>query len=125
MNKLLKIDNIMYRVKNLDKSAKFYETVLGLKKTWTDRERQMVGFCFAESDSEIVITADPEMPKFDYSYLVENVEHFCEEYKKLGYKIACEPFTVRCGKYAVLKDLDNNKIPIIDLTAFGGKPKFD
>jgi catechol 2,3-dioxygenase-like lactoylglutathione lyase family enzyme len=124
MNQLLKIDNIMYKVKDLEKSAKFYEEVLGLKRTWTDKKRLMVGFCFAESDSEIVITSDTEMPNFDLVYLVKNVEEFCDEYIKAGYKIKKKPFDVRCGKYAVVEDLDHNSLPIIDLTAFGGVPQY-
>lgn len=44
MNKLFKIDNIMYRVKDLKKGAKFYRDVLGLKQVWRDEERKMIGF---------------------------------------------------------------------------------
>lgn len=125
MHKLLKVDNIMYRVKDLEKSTEFYQNVLGLKKVWTDDERHMSGFIFEQSDAEIVLTSDPEMPAFDYSYLVENVEAFCDSFEKKGHKLFLEPIDVRCGKYAILQDLDGNTIPIIDLTKFGNKPKYD
>lgn len=46
MKSILKIDNIMYRVADLAVSEKFYTEVLGLKKTWEDRERKMIGFRF-------------------------------------------------------------------------------
>lgn len=125
MNKLLKIDNIMYFVKDLEKSAKFYKEVLGMKRVWTDKERGMIGFIFPKSDSEIVIHIDQSLPSPDFSFLVENVEQFCKEMTEKGYKIYFGPTDVRPGKYAVIADLDENKIPIIDLTKFGGKPKYD
>ncbi len=115
----------MYKVSDLDKSEKFYSNVLGLEKSWSDEKSKMIGFKFAQSDSEIVITSDPNMPSFDFSFLVENVDDFVIQYRKLGYEIEMEPIEARCGKYAVLLDDDKNKIPIIDLTKFGGKSKYE
>ena len=86
MNKLLKIDNIMYYVSDLDKSEAFYQDVLGLKKVWRDDQFKMVGFVFEESDAEIVIQSDPNLPKFDYSFLVKDVVAFCDEIKSKGTK---------------------------------------
>lgn len=106
MNKLLKIDNIMYRVSDLKKAESFYHNVLGLKKVWEDKGIKMIGFVFEHSDSEIVIHANPDIPKFDYSYLVENVEKFCKEYQKQGYELILEPIEVRSGKYAILQDIE-------------------
>lgn len=125
MSKLLKIDNIMYRVKDLDASAKFYTDVLGLKQVWRDDEHQMIGFVFPASDSEIVIHTLPDIPSPDFSFLVDNVEEFVREFRQRGYTVCREPFDVRPGKFAVLSDLDGNLINIIDLTKFGGKPKYD
>jgi len=125
MNRLLKIDNIMFFVKDLEKASKFYENVLGLKRVWTDKKNKMIGFVFDESDSEIVIHGDPEIPNPDFSFLVENVEQFCEEYRKKGYSLIREPFDVRCGKFAILADPDGNAIPIIDLMKFDNKPRYD
>ena len=61
----------------------------------------------------------------DFSFLVDDVEKFCNDYQKKGHTVIKEPFEVRCGKYAVLADPDGNEIPIIDLTKFGNKPKYD
>lgn len=123
--KLEKIDSIMYKVSDLEKAEKFYAEVLGLKKVWEDKERKMIGFVFEKSNSEIVIHADPNLPNFDYSYLVEDVVAFCEEFKQQGYRVSLEPIEVRPGRYAVILDPDGNEIPIIDLTKFGGKPRYD
>lgn len=124
MNVLRKIDNIMFYVEDLNASEKFYEDVLGLKKVWRDDKEQMIGFVFTESDSEIVIHNREDLPKMDYSFLVDNVEEFVEQFKSKG-KIIKEPFEVRCGKFAVLEDLTGNILPIIDLSKFDNKPKYD
>ena len=125
MNRLLKIDSIMFFVKDLDASAQFYEGVLGLKRVWTDTKREMIGLIFPQSESEIVIHTDGTIPNPDFSFLVQDVEKICNEFREEGYKILHGPIEIRCGKFAVLADLDDNKIPIIDLTKFGGKPKYD
>ena len=124
-NTLLKIDSILYRVSDLKRAESFYREVLGLKKAWEDIDAKMIGFIFEKSDSEIVIHNNPDIPKFDYSYLVDDVEKFCEVYENMGFKLLAEPFEVRTGKYAILTDYDGNKIPIIDLTKFGGRPRYD
>ena len=125
MNALLKIDNIMFYVSNLEEAAKFYENVLGLKRVWTDKERRMLGFVFPESDSEIVIHNDSSIPNPSFSFLVKDVQKFCDEYQKKGYTVVREPFDVRCGRFAVLSDPDGNDLPIVDLTKFGNKPMYD
>ena len=125
MNKLQKIDNIMYFVSDLKRAEEFYSSVLGLKKVWHDTEAQMTGFVFEHSDSEIVIHTNPDIPKFDFSYLVEDVVAFCIEAETNGATITVKPIEVRSGKYAVVSDPDGNAIPIIDLTKFGGKAVYD
>ncbi len=115
----------MFRVKDLDASAKFYSEVLGLKQAWKDDRQQMIGFIFPESDSEIVIHSNADIPNPDFSFLVDNVEEFVKEFRSKGYKVCKEPFDVRSGKFAVLSDLDDNIINIIDLAKFGNKPKYD
>ncbi|MEM2930065.1 MAG: VOC family protein [Thermoproteota archaeon] len=125
MAALLKIDSIMFYVSNLEKAAKFYEDVLGLKRVWTDEKRGMIGFVFPESDSEIVIHRDSSLPNPCFSFTVANVDEFCKEYQEKGYIIVEKPCEARCGKFAVLEDPDGNKIPIIDLTKFGNKPRYD
>src|SRR5262245_47766971 len=122
---LLKIDNVMYFVADLETAARFYEETLGLKRAWTDREREMIGFTFTQGDSEVVIHRDPTIPNPDFSFLVEDVEAFCDAYRSSGHAILAEPFDVRCGKFAVLADLDGNRISIVDLTRFGGRPVYD
>ncbi len=125
MEAFLKIDSIMFYVSDLEKSARFYENVLGLRVGWTDKREGMISFLFPEGDSEMVIHNDPDLPNPSFSFMVRDVDEFCDEYKKRGYRAVKEPFEVRCGKYAVLADPDGNELPIIDLSKFGGKPRYD
>lgn len=82
---LLKIHRIVFFVKDLEQSAKFYENVLGLRRAWTDAGRGMIGFLLRESDSELVMHNDSGLPDFDFSFLVEYVEDFCNEFTDRGY----------------------------------------
>ncbi|MFZ2523320.1 MAG: VOC family protein [Minisyncoccia bacterium] len=125
MNGLLKIDNIMFYVKDLDASANFYKNILGLEQVWRDDEYKMVGFVFPGTKSEIVIHSDPTIPNPDFSFLVSSVEEFVKSFKEKGYSVLKEPFDVRPGKFATVSDLDGNALNIIDLTKFGNKPKYD
>jgi len=122
---LRKIDSLTLRVTDLDASARFYEEAMGLRRAWTDAENQMVGFLFPGNDSELVIYTCPELPGPPYSFSVEDVAEFCRKYGEQGYAVLTEPFEVRCGMYAVLADPDGNRINIIDLKKFDGKPKYD
>lgn len=125
MDNILKIDSVMYRVKDIEISSRFYTDTLGFKKVWEDREREMVGFKLADADSEIVLHVNQDIPNPDFSFLVEDVEKYCEMARSRGIKVMQDPTPVRCGKFAIITDPDGNRIPIIDLTAFGGKPKYD
>jgi predicted enzyme related to lactoylglutathione lyase len=125
IHSLKKIDCVMYLVKDLEKAALFYENILGMKRGWTDQKMGMIGFVFSEGTGEIVIHRDSSIPNPDITFQVENVVDYCEYIKNEGHSILLEPIDVRCGKYAIISDLDGNKIPIIDLTKFGGRPRYD
>jgi len=126
MNELLRIDSIMYKVTDLEKSAKFWQQNLGMRVAWRDIEAKMIGLVFRSSkDSEIVLHTDNSIPNYDFSFIVKNVDNFVEEYKNKGLEVKIEPTDVRCGRYAVLLDLDDNLIPIIDLTKFNNKPRYN
>ena len=115
----------MYHVNDLEQAKNFYEGILGLKQVWRDEKEQMIGFQFPESDIELVIHIDSSLPNPEISFQVDNVEEFCKEYRRKGFKVFMEPIDVRCGKYAVLLDPDGNKLSIIDLVNFDGAPRYD
>ncbi|MFA6386449.1 MAG: VOC family protein [Candidatus Paceibacterota bacterium] len=116
MQKLIKIDNIMFYVKDLDKSINFYSNILGLEQIWKDEKNKMVGFVFPNTKQEIVIHSNPSISNPDFSFLVSDVEDFVKNYKENGFNVIKEPFNVRCGRFAILADLDGNVINIIDFS---------
>ena len=56
MNRWLKIDSIMFFVRDLDASAKFYERVLEIRRVWTDKKREMIGLIFLKANLKLLST---------------------------------------------------------------------
>ena len=125
MGTLAKVDSILFRVRDLSTASRFYEEAFGLRRVWTDRERGMRGFILGESDSEIVLHTDPDLPNPSFSFLVPDVRRFCKEHREAGHPVLLDPEEVRSGYFAILGDEDGNGIPIIDLTKFGNQPRYD
>ena len=122
---MLRIDSVMLYVEDLEAAASFYEEVLGLGRGWRDEGHKMVGFLLSEGDAELVLHSDREIPSPTFSIQVEDVEVYCDEYRRKGHRVLMEPIEVRCGRYAVIADLEGNPLPIIDLTKFRGEPRYD
>jgi lactoylglutathione lyase len=89
---------------------------LGLKILWHDEKVNMTGLGMDETDAEIVLHNDENIPQDNVHYLVDDVEKFCAEFKSVGNNILAEPFDIRCGKCAVITDNEGNGISILDLT---------
>ena len=121
---LKKIDAVLLRVKDLEKTADFYINVMGLKRGWTDNEHQMIGLLFPGNDTELVLHRDESLPDPNISYQVKDVIGFVEQYRESGYQVIVEPFDIRCGKCAILEDPEGHSIEIMDITKFG-EPRFD
>ena len=121
---LKKIDAVLIRVKDLERSAEFYIDVLELKRGWTDTEHQMIGLLFPGNDTELVLHLDETLPDPNVSYQVDDVLKFVEKYRRQGYTVLVEPFDIRCGKCAILQDPDGHSVEIMDITKFG-EPRFD
>jgi len=121
---LKKIDAVMLRVSDLEKTAEFYVDVMGLKRGWTDTENQMIGLLFPGNDTELVLHCDESLPDPNVSYQVDNVLEFVEKYKRKGFKVLVEPFDIRCGKCAILEDPGGHRIEVMDITKFD-KPRYD
>ena len=121
---LKKIDAVLLRVKDLEKTADFYINVMGLKRGWTDTEHQMIGLLFPGNDTELVLHCDESLPDPNISYQVKDVIEFVEQYREAGYRVIVEPFDIRCGKCAILEDPEGHSVEIMDITKFG-EPRFD
>ena len=121
---LKKIDAVLQRVLDLEKTADFYIDVMGLKRGWTDNETQMIGLLFPGNDTELVLHCDDSRPDPNVSYQVDDVIEFVDAYKRKGFKVLVEPFDIRCGKCAILEDPVGQSIEIMDISKFG-EPRFD
>ena len=121
---LKKIDAVLLRVSDLEKTADFYVNVLGLRRGWTDTENQMIGLLFPGNDTELVLHKNESLPDPNVSYQVDDVLEFIEQYKSKGFKVLVEPFDIRCGKCAILEDPEGHSIEIMDITKFG-EPRYD
>ena len=121
---LKKIDAVLLRVSDLEKTAEFYVDVMGLKRGWTDTDNQMIGLLFPGNDTELVLHRDESLPDPNVSYQVEDVLMFVEEYKRKGFKVLVEPFDIRCGKCAILEDPEGHSIEVMDINKFG-EPRYD
>ena len=122
---LRKVDAVMHLVDDIYEAAEFYEKVMGLKRGWTDDKNKMIGMLFPGNDTEIVLHMNKYLPNPNVSFQVEDVMEFVEKYKAKGYKVLEAPFDIRCGKCAILEDPYGNGLEIMDITKFGGKPRFD
>ncbi len=120
-----KVDAVMYLVDDIYDAAKFYEEALGLRRGWTDDENGMIGMLFPGNDTELVLHMDKSLPNPNISYQVRDVEDFVQRYREQGYRVLGDPFDIRCGKCALLENPYGARIEIMDLTKFGGEPRFD
>lgn len=117
-----KIDCVMIRVDDLAAGEKFYAEVFGLKPLW--REAGAVGMGFPESDTEIVLHNNAEIPnKVEVHYLVDDVVAAVKGYAEKGCRVLVEPFDVLIGKCAVIKDPFDTTICLLDISS-GHRPRY-
>ncbi len=117
----------MIRVKDEEKSVKFYCELLGFKKG----RRIRLEDCFLQylidekTGFEIELTINDKIPEKytvgdafgHFAFLCENLDEIDEKMKKLGYKWEVEPFYMKEVKtrIAFLLDPDGNSIELIEL----------
>lgn len=114
---LRKIDCVMIRVDDLSAALNFYADVFGLKPVWQDEHTGQAGLLFPESDAEIVLHTDPNIPgQVEVHYLVTDVVAAVQKYTDQGCTILAEPFDVRMGKCAVIRDPFGTRLCLLDAT---------
>ena len=117
-----KIDCVMIRVDDVAAGEKFYSEVFGLKPLW--REAGNVGIRLPETDAEIVLHNNSEIPhKVEVHYLVDNVVAAVKYYAENGCRVLAPPFDVLIGKCAVIQDPFDTTICLLDLTS-GRRPSY-
>jgi lactoylglutathione lyase len=117
-----KIDCVMIRVDDVVAGEKFYSEVFGLKPLW--REPGSVGMKFAETNAEIVLHNNANIPnKVEVHYLVDDVVAAVMRYAEKGCRVLVPPFDVLIGKCAVIQDPFGTTICLLDQTS-GRRPHY-
>jgi predicted enzyme related to lactoylglutathione lyase len=117
-----KIDCVMIRVDDVTSAERFYSEVFGLKPRW--REAGAVGMGMPETDAEIVLHNNAEIPnKVEVHYLVDDVVAAVKSYGEKGCRVLAPPFGVLIGKCAVIQDPFGTVICLLDLTS-GRQPSY-
>ena len=112
---LRKIDCIMIRVESIEAAAAYYTKVFGLRPIWSGDGS--IGLAFPESDAEIVLHHDPNIPSaVEVYYLVDDVLDAVANYSTEGCQVLVAPFEIRIGKCAVIRDPFGTRLCILDLT---------
>ena len=119
---LKKVDCVMIRVDDVDAATAYYRDVFGLRPLW--REGHMSGFGFPDSNAEIVLQDDPNIPpvKIDVNYSVDDVAGAVERLRAAGCTIVAGPFDIPIGKCAVIVDPFGTPMTLVDMTTGPRKP---
>ncbi len=114
---LKKIDCVMVRVNDVPAAMNFYSDVFGLKPVWRDERTGQAGMLFQDSDTELVLHNDADIPgPVEVYYLVDNVNAAVQKYTEQGCTIVTEPFDVRIGKCAVIQDPFGIRLCMLDMS---------
>ena len=117
-----KIDCVMIRVDDVAAAEKFYSEVFGLSPLW--REGGSVGMGLPETDAEIVLHNNAEIPnKVEVHYLGDDVVAALKNYTEKGCRVLAPPFEVLIGKCAVIEDPFGTTICLLDQTS-GRRPHY-
>ncbi len=112
---LRKIDCIMIRVDDVEAAAAYYAQVFGLRPQWSGDDA--IGLVFPETDAEIVIHRDPDIPSpVEVHYLVDDVVAAVAHYTAQGCLVLVAPFDITIGKCAVIRDPFGTRLCILDMT---------
>jgi lactoylglutathione lyase len=105
----------MIRVRDVQTAATYYAKVFGLHPQWSGDGS--VGLVFPETDAEIVLHSDPNIPSsVEVHYLVDDVVAAAVHYAAEGCDVLVAPFDITVGKCAVIRDPFGIRLCILDLT---------
>lgn len=123
----MKFLHSMIRVKNLEKSIKFYTELMGLELVEERRLDDCTLYFLEDKTSgfQIELTYNDETPKDGYTngnafghfaFHCENMDDFTKKMEKFGYSYLYEPFdlTEKGSKIAFITDPDGNEIELIE-----------
>ena len=105
-----KVDCISLPVDNLDEALSFYRDSLGHQLIW--RDETAAGLRLPDSNAELVVHTDARPMETDIA--VESVDDAITRIQAAGGSVVVQPFEIRIGLCAVVRDPWNNQIVILD-----------
>ncbi len=123
----MKLLHTMIRVKDAEKSIKFYTELLNMKLDKKKRLEDCYLYFLTDEDGtvQLELTHNDETPKDGYSlgngfghlaFSVDSLDEFSEKLNSLGYKYLYEPFDLngKGSKIAFIQDPDGYEIEMIE-----------
>lgn len=123
----MKFLHTMIRVKDIEKSLKFYTEVLNMKFDHKKRLEDCWLYFLTDEENtcQIELTVNDETPEAGYdlgsgfghfAFSVESLEEFTEKINKLGYSYLYPPFDLNSkgSKIAFITDPDGYEIELIE-----------
>ena len=105
-----KVDCLSLPVDDLDAALAFYQQSLGHELIW--RDARAAALRLPDSTAELVLHTDARPIETDLS--VESVPEAIEQFRRAGGAVVVEPFEIRIGLCAVVRDPWNNHLVILD-----------
>ncbi len=112
---LRKIDRILVRVPSLPAAVRYYAEVLGM--TLLKQDARLASLRFADSDAELVLHTDPDLPAEATYYLVDDVRDLYRRRQDLRLTFVSPPSQASRGWRATVKDPFGTVLLILDRTA--------
>jgi catechol 2,3-dioxygenase-like lactoylglutathione lyase family enzyme len=114
---LRRVDRILLRVPSLPAAVKYYGQTLGMEVVRQDA--RLASLRLKDSDAELVLHVDPDLPAEAVYYLVDDVRDLHRRKAELKLQFVSPPSAVSRGWRATVKDPFGNVLLILDRTTDG------
>lgn len=105
-----RIDCVRLPVSDLESGLAFYRDRIGLELIWVTEES--AGLKMPEDDSEIVLYTESRGEEIDI--LVDSADDAARSFESAGGEVVVQPFDIRIGRCAVVKDPWGNELVLLD-----------
>lgn len=105
-----RIDCVRLPVSDLESGLAFYRDRIGLELIWVTEES--AGLKMPDDDSEIVLYTESRGEEIDI--LVDSADDAARSFEYAGGEVVVQPFDIRIGRCAVVKDPWGNELVLLD-----------